>query len=414
MADTQLKNNSTFCILPFVHSHVNTDGEVYPCCVGWTPDKKTSLGKLSESSIEELFNSDAMKQLRVDLLNGKRREDFCDACYQREDNGFPSARIGNNQDFEYDVDNIVSSMESDGTLKPNIRSWDIRYSNLCNLKCRSCGDLYSTSWSIENGKLVEYKAFTDGTDPLEKQYEHIEKIYFAGGEPLIMPEHFASLTKLIESGRASKVKLVYNSNMTKLNYNGHDLLKYWKEFRNVTVGMSIDAIGERAEYIRNGFKWYKIEDNLKKFSEFVKGHDNINYYYSPTISLMSVYNLTDMHQYLFEKGYMKTVNDFLFNILIHPDYYNVRLLPKKIKNEIQEKISTHLVWLKSKNCNESLLEQYLNLYSYLNEDIDKNLQTQFYIKTKELDNKRNENFSQTFPEYSEWWESIEKSCIAYG
>jgi len=407
-------SSKTFCILPFVHSHVNTDGEVYPCCVGWTPDKKTSLGKLQDSSIEDLFNSETLKKLRIDLLNGVKRDDFCTACYQREDNGFPSARIGNNRDFTDQEDDIVSTMLPDGTMPEVIKSWDIRYSNLCNLKCRSCGDLYSTTWAAENGNTVEYKAFPEDTDPLEAQYENIEKIYFAGGEPLIMPEHFASLKKLIDLNRASKVKLVYNTNMTKLNYNKHNLLDFWKEFRNVTVGMSIDAIGDRANYIRNGVKWSKIENNLKVFSNFVADNSNVNFYYSPTISLMNVHSLTDMHQFLYNKGYMKTVNDFLFNILIHPDYFSISLLPESIKKEIKEKIDNHVLWLKLHNSNKDIIEQYDNLITYLETSADKTLEKEFYVRTKELDKKRNQDFEKTFPEYSSWWKTLSKGHIANG
>lgn len=406
--------NKTFCILPFVHSHVNTDGEVYPCCVGWTPDKKTSLGKLSESSIEKLFNAEKLKQLRLDLLNGIRREDFCTACYQREDNGFPSARKGNNRDFLDQEEDIVSQMEADGSMPEVIKSWDIRYSNLCNLKCRSCGDLYSTTWAAETGNLTEYKAFPDGDDPLESQYKNIEKIYFAGGEPLIMPEHFASLKKLIDSGRASKVKLVYNTNMTKLNYNKHNLLDFWKEFKEVTVGMSIDALGERADYIRNGVPWKKIENNIKEFSNFVKQHDNITFYYSPTVSLMNVYTLTDMHQYLYNQGYMSDINNFLFNMLIHPEHYSVSVLPNDIKEKIKEKIKEHIRWLSDNSSNDLMIRQYENLYTFLDTEADSDLKFKFYITTLRLDEIRNQNFPETFPEYKEWWESLDRGHIANG
>jgi len=406
-----IKDDKVFCILPFVHTHLNTDGGIYPCCVGWTTDNRTRVGKLSEVTLEEAFNSKEMKQLRLDLVNGVKRPKFCDACYTRENAGFPSARIGNNKDFKNTQDDILSNLQEDGYMEPNIKSWDIRYSNLCNLKCRSCGDLYSTKWAAENGTHTELKAFPEGTDPLENQYDNVEKIYFAGGEPLIMPEHFETLTKIIKSGRASKVSLVYNSNMTKLNYNKHNLLEYWKEFKTVTIGMSIDAIGERAEYIRNGVKWKTIENNLKLFSEFVEEHNHISFYYSPTISIMSVYTLTDTHKYLYDKGYMKNIHDVLFNILIYPEHLQLSLLPPNIKKEIETKIESHKVWLKENNANDEIINQFENLKEFVNKDCNNTSLYNFIHFTKNLDAKRTENFSETFPEYKAWWENINSNLI---
>jgi len=178
--------------------------------------------------------------------------------------------------------------------------------------------------------------------------------------------------------------------------------------------MSIDAIGDRANYIRNGVKWSKIENNLKVFSNFVADNSNVNFYYSPTISLMNVHSLTDMHQFLYNKGYMKTVNDFLFNILIHPDYFSISLLPESIKKEIKEKIDNHVLWLKLHNSNKDIIEQYDNLITYLETSADKTLEKEFYVRTKELDKKRNQDFEKTFPEYSSWWKTLSKGHIANG
>lgn len=410
----QVKDEKVFCILPFIHTHLNTDGGIYPCCVGWTTDRRTQVGKLGEQTLEEAFNSNEMKELRLDLMNGNRNYKFCEACYEREDNGFPSARIGNNNDFKDRQENILQNLNSDGSMDPVIKSWDIRYSNLCNLKCRSCGDLYSTKWAAETGANTDLKAFPIGQDPLEDQYDNVEKIYFAGGEPLIMPEHFETLNKLIESGRSKKVVLVYNSNMTKLNYNRHDLLEYWKQFKKVTVGMSIDAIGNRAEYIRNGVKWETIEKNLKKFSDFSKNHKTIGFYYSPTISLMSVYTLTDTHRYLYDNGCMESINDMLFNMLIYPTHLQMGLLPDDIKVEITNKIEKHKIWLKENNANNDIIHQFENLKEFLNKKVDNKALYEFVHFTRKLDATRNENFSDTFPELASWWKKINNNIITVG
>lgn len=410
----------SFCILPFFHTFLNTEGDVFPCCISWDGERTSLLGYIKDNSLEELFNSEKLKQLRLDFINGKRRPDICTRCYTSEDNGFPAARHGNNWDFKHLIDELIEAVEPDGYMEPKIKSWDIRYSNLCNLKCRSCGSVYSTTWSKEDedfgeGEYQEIKAYPDGKDPLAEQYDHVEKIYFAGGEPLIMPEHYATLNEIISRGRAKEVRLVYNTNMTKLNYNKNNLVDLWSKFSRVTLGLSIDGVKERADYIRHGnVKWNKIEKNIKQICEYSKANDsNMDYFFSPTVSLLNVYTLTDMHRYFYENEMMLSIDNILFNILYHPNELSLTILPEKIKKEVQYKIENHIIWMKENGAQPHSVDQFKSLIEYLNEsnpDKEKHIRT-FVTRTIQLDKRRDESFPDTFPEYAEWWEEISKNTI---
>lgn len=421
MLDQKDETQKSFCILPFVHTFLNTEGDVFPCCVSWDTERTSLVGYLKDSSLEDHFNSDFMKQLRLDLLSGKKRPDVCSTCYASEDNGFPSSRKGVNIDLEYMIEPAISNIRSDGYIEPIIKSWDIRYSNLCNLKCRSCGSIYSTTWSKEDADFVEtaeYKeilAVPEGTDPLEQQYDNVEKIYFAGGEPLIMPEHYTTLTKLIKKDRAKYVRLVYNTNMTKLNYNKNYLPDFWKEFKKVTLGLSIDSFGDRANYIRHGsVKWAKIENNIREMKIYCEEkNSNIDMFFAPTISILNIFTLTDFHKYLYENNLIRSLDSILFNILYHPSDLSVLILPNYIKENIQEKIKDHVQWIKNNGGTERSINQFNSLSSYLNDTIDnkdKIIET-FISRTQDLDYRRGEKFSDTFPEYQEWWETITKNKI---
>ncbi len=405
------KSNKSFCILPFIHTHLNTEGDVFPCCVGWKPDRGTRIGFIKDNTLEELFNNPQMKQLRLDMVAGKRRPDFCEPCYQFEDNGFYSARNGNNKDFEEVQDKIVSEMHEDGYLDPKIISWDIRFSNLCNLKCRTCGSIYSSSWVQENEQfgtptVGRLNSVPEGTDPLENQYENVEKIYFAGGEPLIMPEHFNTLRKLIDSDRAKHVKLVYNTNMTKLNYNNNDLVSYWKEFKQVVLGMSIDAIGERAEYIRNGVPWNTIESNIRKIAEISRQYPSISHHISPTVSIMNVYTLPEMHRYFIDNNLVSSPNQIILNILLGPTYFELKNLPDYLKEEVKQLYRNHMEWLKTKNTEQRIIDLFESVITYIDKPASMDDVKAFVEKTKELDKRRKQNFETVFPEYSRWWKEI--------
>ena len=409
----------SFCILPFVHTFLNTEGDVFPCCISWDAERGNLVGYVKDQTLEELFNSPKMKQLRLDFINGKRRPDVCVRCYNSEDNGFPAGRHGNNHDLQHMIDEVIAATQEDGYLDPKLKSWDIRFSNLCNLKCRSCGDIYSTTWSKEDSDygIREYQEFRayEGEDPLKNQYDNVEKIYFAGGEPLIMPEHYNTLTGIINKGRAKKVRLVYNTNMTKLNYNNQYLVDYWKEFKQVTLGLSIDNFGDRANYIRHGsVKWNKIENNIKQLADYSRQpNSNMDYFFSPTVSILNAYTLTDLHKYFFENGMMGGIDDLLFNILYHPAELSFNILPSHLKKEIQEKIQSHIEWIKDNGGTARSIDQFTSFSECLNETIDnpeKQIK-QFIRRTKDIDGRRNESFPDTFPEYANWWEEITKNTI---
>jgi len=414
------KDNKTFCVLPFIHIQIDTDSVYKPCCVssrGFDGEKDGLMGDVNKISVEEIFNSDKMKQFRLDVLNGVSRPEICGGCYQREADGFESYRLAQNNNFNKRVEPTIEAMEPDGYLEPKLTSWDIRFSNLCNLKCRTCGPAYSTTWSKENADFngdtyTELKAFDKGTDPLENQYENVEVIYFAGGEPMIMPEHYETLSKLIDMGRAKDINLYYNTNLTKLNYNKHHMPDYWKEFKEVTLGLSIDHYGDKANYIRHGsVKWNKIETNLKELREY----SNIIYFISPCVSLLNVYTLTDIHKYFFENDLIPHIDSIRLNMLYEQKYYSVKILPKNIKNNVQEKLRVHIEWIKEKGGSPDIIEQFTLLSKYLDEAfeplVEKNLINDFISTTNRLDSFRNESFPATFPEYKEWWEEITKDII---
>jgi uncharacterized Fe-S cluster-containing radical SAM superfamily protein len=350
-----------------------------------------------------MFNGEYMRQLRLDMLEGNRRDDACTNCYAREDAGFTSARQGANKDFEQVIEVLKNSTASDGYVDPKIVSWDVRYSNLCNLKCRSCGSMFSTTWAeeegIENGKI--YAIPEDVPDPMISQYDNVEKIYFAGGEPLIMPEHFQLLLKLIESGRSKNVTLIYNTNCTILDYKGHNLLDLWKNFKWVNIGASIDAIGPRIEYIRKGTRWSVIEKNLHKMFDYRNKQQNLGFYYSPTVSIFNVDHLPDMHRYLIDNGLADTQTLFLFNILLNPTYYSCKVLPNEYKTKTISKIQEHIEWCVANNVLSEVIDKYKSIQQYLS-DNSEHLKdfNKFVQETNALDIKRKESFVDTFPEYT--------------
>ena len=199
-----LMRSDTFCMYPWTHIHAWPDGYVYPCC----GTDINPLGSLKQNSLEELWNSERQKQLRIDMLNGTKNE-ICRRCHEQEESGFFSMRNSANKHLGHHIDR-VSKTQPDGTYDDfNIVYWDVRFSNLCNFRCRSCGPNFSSNWfddavKINGGKPIGQKkviyAGKDKEDVWEQMKPHIpylEQVYFAGGEPMIMEEHYRVLKELV-------------------------------------------------------------------------------------------------------------------------------------------------------------------------------------------------------------------------
>ena len=140
-------NNDTICILPFIHLYTQPDGEVKPCCIAGGFDTKQSL---RTSTIEEIFNSDEYKQLRSDMLEGKRNK-VCDVCYSKEDRGESSPRQMFNSNTLWQMPDVGI----DNSVPLEFQHIDIRFSNLCNFKCRMCNHSFSSNW-YEDAKKIEH------------------------------------------------------------------------------------------------------------------------------------------------------------------------------------------------------------------------------------------------------------------
>lgn len=339
--------------------------------------------------------------MRQNMLQGKRCEE-CSACYRDEDAGNSSFRKHSNESFEKYIDDAVNNTNTDGTVDDfKLRYLDVRWSNICNFKCRSCAATYSSSWAKEDGKSNVYTlAGGDSNDQLYTQFEPhfdtIDEFYFAGGEPLLTDKHYDILEYLIEHGRTD-VKLRYNTNMSVLRYKDKNVLDMWNKFSNVFVGASLDHYGTRAEYIRNGTDWNTVENNLrllKSETPHVKLHTNT------VVSIFNIYSLTEFVDYLLNNNLVnrKNYSPVFYNIL-NPDYYSFKLIPDSDK----EKIINHLEeYSASQDGNiQYAIQGVVN--GLRTTKYEQQLMINFKQKTRFYDHLRNENFLETFPELQEWY-----------
>jgi MoaA/NifB/PqqE/SkfB family radical SAM enzyme len=361
----------TFCPLPWIHLATRPNGDVRLCCTsnasgaGDVDEKTIGLVKkgdinlnLRDNTIEEIWNSDFMKQTRLQMLRGEIPSS-CKKCFVEEASGIISKRQWETEVWNerLDLDQIVEETASDGSLPLNIPYFDLRLGNTCQLKCVMCSPHDSSSW-IKDWKLqyplyknsdlktdqrwdnqYDYTWYQKGSflDTMKNQASCIRELYFAGGEPLLIPEHYKILEFMIESGNASNCILRYNSNGVELPDRLFDL---WNHFKSVKFNFSIDDIEDRNDYIRYPSKWQTIVENLHRLDNTP---DNVSVNIACAVQLLNVLTITDLARWKLTQGFKK-INSvdgagiIGTHLVYFPSYLNIRVLPENLKKIAEEKI----------------------------------------------------------------------------
>ena len=401
----------TLCAIPWMHLNFEPNGKVVPCCL--TSHHNVFAGDLTTHTIDEIWNSDNMKHLRKEMINGKRPK-ICDTCFNKEDVTGVSGRVYHNRDFPDVVEKIPSITLEDGTCtEMDLKYWDFRFSNLCNFKCRSCGPRYSSAWVPDAKKLgltdqkkvwnIETVDKQTNFDFLKDQMGNVKRIYFAGGEPLLMAEHWHILDSLVENKRFD-VKLSYNTNCSVLEYGKKNVIDYWKQWQlgKLEVWPSIDEIGERAELIRSGTIWSKVEENLKELAK----HDNIILRPGMTIGAWNVRRLPEIITHLTEIGVIRrhpiihkyiNYNNFFINLLDHPKHYHVSILPDNYRQSTIEKLEQFILDY-NKKYSTDISSIFTHIFHELHKPFNLEAAKKFITVTAQIDNLRNENTFDIIPE----------------
>jgi len=402
----RLTESKSFCMLPWMHMHAFPDGRAYPCCLSdyWHP-----VGDLRKNTMEEVWNQEPYRLMRQNMLEDKPCKE-CTKCYEQEQHGAFSMRYDSNRNYGHHIAE-VDNTKPDGTHPDfKIRYWDVRFSNLCNFSCRTCGPIFSSNWYNDHVKLYNRKPDVLGRDMARVEYTagdedamieqmmphipYLEQVYFAGGEPLIMKEHYFLLEKLIEAGKTD-VRIQYNTNFSELRFKDKHVFEYWRHFKNVSVGASLDAMGPRAELMRKGTDWSQTLDNRRRMMEEVP---HVDFYVSATISAMNVLHVLDFHKEWTELGLIQA-KDFNVNICQSPDWYRVDIFPDWFKQQvITPAYEQHLTWLEPQDTLKRATSGFKSILNLMNNQS----QTQHWLKFKkeiaDLNRVRNEDFWSTFTE----------------
>jgi len=404
-----LTKSKTFCMLPWIHMYINPNGDVLPCCIA---DHTAPIGNARGRSVKDIWTDAPYKILRKTMVNGVKTQ-HCTNCYQHEESGGGSMRTWANQLFGKHID-VLDNMGYDGSM-PTLdwKYFDIRFSNICNFKCRTCNDHFSSSWVEEDNKhnAKEGRNWTTmlqnaGSDayPLMPQIlpmmPDMEIINFAGGEPLITPEHYEVLEYLIEQ-KSTQMQLKYSSNLSGLKYKSKDIIELWKHFPDIMLMASLDGTGARAEYIRSGTVWANQVANLKKIKEVLP---HIKLTFSAVISIFNVLTITDTLDELRDLGVFNMESDDMSPPTLYrltgPAPLNIKVLDAETKQIATDKLQT---WLDNNLAvRDAIRSNIKDIIDYMKEDWT-HLMPETKKEIDRVDARRGESFIKTFPELERFY-----------
>lgn len=408
---------------PFTGLATREDGAICVCC------RSHPIGFIDKENLEEIWNGNTIKRIRKQVLSGQRPKE-CEPCFSLEDQGveslrqrhiggkIPEARINLYPD-------ALSKMREDFSMPFEIPTMELKLNNLCNLKCRMCHPMDSTSWNdweqveefyerdnnimfhIVNEHNLKNKPFLDKFQDspewwasLEKNLPHFRRVEFAGGEPLMDPQHYRILDML--QPYANQIEIKYATNLSMLGKGERTVWNYWPKFKSVAVNVSIDGIGNTYEYIRGNANWNTLVNNIRQIQTMTNISRIVG---AVTVQVSNALQLADMVEYF--------LNDlgivFHTHRVAYPKELSVQVLPTDIKTTVTERLRE----VSARVPEFKLVKQYPELLLYTRRQIQDNIN---YIWAKDeeyrwkdcvdfnhrLDTTRKQCFEEITPEFKNY------------
>lgn len=282
----------TLCLAPWTHTYISPQTERRLCCASREPaqnfeqyiDTASGTGRYIPVTLNQHWNSDHMRSVRLRMMAGETLPE-CDVCNSKLLNTAVYRDYFGHL-FEHKLPEVYATTDASGATTMQPVSWDYRFSNLCNFKCRTCGDMLSSAWETEqkthnmvdwaNSKnnwmksdvRREISQFQD--QQIEQEFSdaveqhRVEEIYWVGGEPLMYEQHWRYMRRIVELGDGKNVYARYNTNLSRIDYRGcnlySDILAHVRDWQ---ICASIDGTGSTGEYIRTGLDYPTFLKNFE-------------------------------------------------------------------------------------------------------------------------------------------------------
>lgn len=407
---------------PFTGLATREDGAIKICC------RSQPVGWIQESSLEEIWNGERMQTVRRQILSGER-PDVCAPCFDLEDQGVESLRQRhiNGVIPEARINlypNALDQLTENYTMPFEFPTMEIKLNNLCNLKCRMCNPLDSTSWKDwdevksfyekENNYLVptvaklvrvpgQYIGPFDNTNnwwnDFERLIPHFRRVEFAGGEPLMDPQHYKILDMLKPYGK--NIELKYATNGTTLGISkGRTIHDYWPHFRSIAVNVSIDGIHDVYNYIRSNSNFSEVERNIDEIKSLPNISRIVGAFTAQAGNILQAAECIDY--FINEMGIV-----FYSHRVSYPNVLSAQVLPQPLKEEainrlksVEQRLFSFPAITENALLEKITRQQIKDNINYLNAKDQSHLWLEFLDFNRKLDITRNQSLLDAVPEFA--------------
>ena len=422
------------CLAPWVHTYLSPQTERRLCCASREPaqnfeqyiDTKAGTGKYIPITLEAHWNSEHMKSVRRRMMAGETLPE-CEVCNDKLLNTSVYRSYFDGL-FGHKYESILENTQSDGTTTLRPVSWDYRFSNLCNFKCRMCGDMLSSAWETEqrthnmidwsnpknNWMKPEIKeqitAFQDSQ--IEQEFANaveqhqVEEVYWVGGEPLMYEQHWRYMRRIVELGDGKNVYARYNTNLSRVDYRGVNLYRdILSGLRDWQICASLDGTGAIGEYIRTGLGYNHWLANFRQGVKIASNRRQMRIDF--TLTLPGMFELENISRLAQEEGVdilAKVVFSFSPDIIMSPLALPKELLhpwvDELLAKDINDSLKEILVQLKTR---QTFQEQWPDSWK---ESLDKGKARVLQLEHIRGDEYTMADILSTRPKVYEWYKSI--------
>jgi len=373
MTPKDMLTNPYFCPMPWTGLMYNFNGSVKNCIRSAGP-----LGNIKDQPIEQILNTN--NQVRQQQITSQQPVETCHTCYDLEHGKKGFDIISDRIFYIRELKNTPVDTYQVGNF--DLKTIDVRWTNLCNFACVYCGPEFSSKWADEL-KIHPSVPNTQQLDEFKNYiYDHggqLKHVYLAGGEPLLMKENLILLEKLNPG-----VNIRINTNLSKVDTRVFDEVC---KFQNVHWIVSVETMAEEFEYIRHGGNWTDFLDNLLIIKQL--GH---KISFNMLHFLLNYNSIFDCVDFLTAQGFHN--NSFIIGALLNPDYLNIRHLPETVLNSVKSKLQDRI----NQKPGYLLEDGYQNMLYYISTPAEKNINLSI-DKLAELDQRRGVDSKTIFKDF---------------
>ena len=383
----------------------------------------------------KLLHNTPEKKADRTAMQGGLRPAGCEYCWKIEDMGKDAVSDRVYKSKIYPIKALHDAYHTPATDDVDLRTLEIAFDRTCQFACSYCNPAFSTTWAQDikrNGpytnlvsdgrnhfththesaqlfKITESNPYVDAFFQWWETDLHrtLQELRITGGEPLMSGSTWKLIDWFKENSGKSSTRLAINSNLG--SQVDIDRLLSSISGQNVEIYTSMEAVGEQAEYIRDGLVYTDWQHNVERLLAA-----GVTVHFMATINALCLESLTDHLNYLMQlkRIYGREQVNFTLNILRFPSFQSALVLDPDDRTHFKLGLQA---WLNDHDHDPLLHEHEINhtqrLIDYL--DVVKTPHSDAFEMPKlhndfkqfytQYDSRRDKDFVKTFPIIAEWY-----------